>query len=448
MATVKFELHPAQQKIEEAFKSKRFIYVIAGRKFGKSYYAIRKAIIEAWRKPNAVVWYLAPYESQSFQISWMRFLQIIPREILKKAREDKKYIQLTNNSVVWIKGVQHETILRGENLDFAILDEFVNMPYYVWKSVLKPMFVVTQGKALFIGTVPDPRREYVSEEFLDDYEKYLNKPDEDNQAFNFSSFENPYIDKKTILKEIEEARNSGKADKEEWAKREYLGYYKREFGYVFDELDYRIHFVEPFEIPQSWIRIFAVDPHPNTPFASLWVAISPEDHYIVYREFQEEDLTLEQFARRVFEFEKKAKEHIILRLIDPTFANLELKTIGAKSVQQMLQMHGIYCKNANRDFNSFYFKMLQLIKRNAEGQTRFMVFKTCPITWYQITHLKWDVYHSRRRIEEGEVKYTARSGFFHFVDCLKYIINANITSTNVERIKEIKQLIKQIQKEA
>lgn len=438
--TLDFTLHDAQRKIDEALETHRFVYVIAGRKFGKSAYAIRKTIQKSQELPNQTLWYLAPFHTQAFEIAWMNFLEWIPKEIFLKSREDKKYILLKNGSIIWVKGVQHESILRGSELYFAVLDEFVNMSYYVWKSVLRPMFLKTRGKALFIGTVPDPRIEYVSQDFLDDFEKYLYRPTKDCVSFNFSSFENPYIAREEIEGEIKDAELKGRKT---WAEREYLGLYKREFGRVFP-FNYNSHVIKPFEIPSDWTKAMAIDPHPNAPTHALWIAISPENKFFVYREFAGDNLTIREFAREVLTLEGANKEYIRKRLIDPTFAEVELKAIGETSIRDMLQAEGLYLEPANRSFETWYFKMLELLQpKGSANLPDIFFFESCPSTIYQIAYLEWDTWHSRKAREELGGKDRPRKKDFHFADCLKYLINADLKYIERDKLLILKQKIKE-----
>lgn len=43
--------------------------------------------------------------------------------------------------------------------------------------------------------------------------------------------------------------------------------------------------VEPFPIPHDWTRYMAGDPHPRVPHAWLWMAVTPYQDWIVYREY-------------------------------------------------------------------------------------------------------------------------------------------------------------------
>lgn len=425
-----FTPHPSQRIIDEALNTHRYVYVIAGRKFGKTAYAIRRAIIEAW-KSDKPVWYLAPFNTQAFEIAWMDLLKAIPPEILQKSREDKKYILLKNGNTIWVKGVQHESILRGPELSFAVLDEFVNMSYYIWQSVLSPMFIRTRGKALFIGTVPDPRREFVSRDFIDDFKKYLLNPTQEAISFHFSSFDNPYLLPDEIEKAIRRAEEKGRRD---WAEREYLGKYELEFGTMFEITSKQI--IEPFEIPSDWFRIMAIDPHPNTPFASVWCAVNPSGEYFIYRELQQEHSTLQEFVNTIKRIEQDAKERIRIRVIDPTFAEVEQRAIGVPSVKSLLLRMGLNVQDANRNFETFFYKMRELIKTN-----RIFFFASCPLTIYQVSNMEWDTYSSRKRIEEGEVKHTPKRMNYHFFDCVKYIINHEFHYVDDYEIEMIKKII-------
>lgn len=42
--------------------------------------------------------------------------------------------------------------------------------------------------------------------------------------------------------------------------------------------------VHPFPIPETWTRYFMLDPHPRTPHAMLWIAVSPDGTGYAYRE--------------------------------------------------------------------------------------------------------------------------------------------------------------------
>lgn len=54
---------------------------------------------------------------------------------------------------------------------------------------------------------------------------------------------------------------------------------------VYPEFDPAIHVIPPERIPKRGCRYFAIDPHPRTPHAMLWVLIDRWNDWYVYREF-------------------------------------------------------------------------------------------------------------------------------------------------------------------
>jgi hypothetical protein len=54
---------------------------------------------------------------------------------------------------------------------------------------------------------------------------------------------------------------------------------------VFPNFKRELTVCEPFPIPHEWTRYFAIDPHPRTPHAFLWLAVSPFGQHFAYREY-------------------------------------------------------------------------------------------------------------------------------------------------------------------
>jgi hypothetical protein len=61
-------------------------------------------------------------------------------------------IQLPNDSTVSLRGADSYDSLRGNGIDFVVLDEFASMKPEVWTDVLRPALADRRGRALFIGT--------------------------------------------------------------------------------------------------------------------------------------------------------------------------------------------------------------------------------------------------------------------------------------------------------
>lgn len=131
----------------------RFRVVVAGRRWGKTAFSRISAIKAAARKPNQLVWYVAPSYQQARDIMWDALKGSIPREWIKgEPNETRMTIRLVNGSRIHLKGADKPDSLRGVGLDLAIIDEAQDIKEDVWKLVLQPTLASTNGRAIIIGT--------------------------------------------------------------------------------------------------------------------------------------------------------------------------------------------------------------------------------------------------------------------------------------------------------
>ena len=71
-------------------------------------------------------------------------------------------------------------------------------------------------------------------------------------------------------------------------------------GQYFSEFDPRRHVIDPFEIPRSWRKFRTID-YGLDCLACLWIAVSPEGKYYVYREFCKSNLTISSSTAEILE---------------------------------------------------------------------------------------------------------------------------------------------------
>lgn len=143
-------LSEAQQKIVD--DDSRFRVIVAGRRFGKTYLAIRELCYHA-RESNKDVWYVSPSYRQSKNIVWKQLKnKLTDLKWAKKINETELSIVLKNDSTISLKGADNHDSLRGVGLDFLVLDEFADIDPEAWYETLRPTLSDKQGKAMFIGT--------------------------------------------------------------------------------------------------------------------------------------------------------------------------------------------------------------------------------------------------------------------------------------------------------
>jgi hypothetical protein len=131
---------------------KRFIVVVAGRRWGKTMLALCWLIVNAFSGDNRTLYYLAPNGRQARRIAWALLQRLIPVGARRCTSQLQLSIELVNGSMIQLHGAYNPDSLRGVGLDFVVLDEFGNMDSDIWPSVIRPMLADRRGRALFIGT--------------------------------------------------------------------------------------------------------------------------------------------------------------------------------------------------------------------------------------------------------------------------------------------------------
>lgn len=436
---INYSPHASQALIHDALSrplTGEVVMVIAGRRFGKTILACNEIIKRAIEIPGARIWYVAPTKDQAFRIAWRVMLKYLPHELIAHKREDRHTLELVNGSLIEFLGVQDQVFLLGAGLHFVVLDEFPTIPYTAWYDVIRPMLLDYNGDALFIGSVPDPKVHSISQEFINMYED-LTAADVatgEHRAFSFPSMDNPYINAEKIARDIDDMKRKGRAGD---VSRIYYGAYTREYGLVFPGFKIDVHTCDPFEIPKTWARMMAVDPHPQKPIHGLWMAQDPGREWWVYRErcfesdIDRKPLTVQESAaqQRLLE----GDEAIRLRLIDPTFAKVEHKVLGQKSVVQQYAQLGLYFQEGNRNFMTFFNEITDRLR--ALPHTTFHVFKTCPGLIRQLQSYMWDSWASLRAREDKGAKDRPKATNDDYISCLKYLANTNVPSLDPARVK-------------
>lgn len=143
-------LSNAQRQVTESIARNRV--VAAGRRFGKTYLAIRE-MAKVARLPNKRVWYVSPSYRMSKQIAWALLKEkLIEVRWAEKFNEQDLTAILRNKSTISLRGADNPDSLRGVGLDFLVMDEAADIKPEAWFSVLRPTLSDTGGSALFLGT--------------------------------------------------------------------------------------------------------------------------------------------------------------------------------------------------------------------------------------------------------------------------------------------------------
>src|SRR6266851_9128593 len=130
---------------------KRFRGVAAGRRGGKTFLALTELIQAAWG-PGRMAWYVAPTYRQAKRVAWKMLKNLTRPYWASPPNETDLSIELTVGGIIALRGADNYDSLRGNGLDFVVLDEYASMAPEAWTEVLRPSLADKQGRALFIGT--------------------------------------------------------------------------------------------------------------------------------------------------------------------------------------------------------------------------------------------------------------------------------------------------------
>ncbi len=133
---------------------KRFINVVAGRRFGKSKVIAMRQFRKAYIKPKQETRYVAPSYKMARRDFWEPLKAMIdPGYILKKNESDLA-ITLLNKSRIMLLGADNPDSLRGPGLDLADFDEYADIEARTWSEVIRPALAAQDppGEAGFFGT--------------------------------------------------------------------------------------------------------------------------------------------------------------------------------------------------------------------------------------------------------------------------------------------------------
>jgi hypothetical protein len=219
MSQINLVLSLKRHQAEVFSCDKRFIVLVAGRRWGKTTLAVWWLVVNAFRSENRICYYVAPTYGQAKRIAWRVLKVLVPTEARCRISEQELSIELPNGSIIELHGADRPDRLRGVGLDCVVLDEYANMKSDTWSAVIRPALSNRVGRALFIGT---PRgRNHL-------YELFLQAKFRKNWApFLFSTEQGGYVSHDEL------AVVAGEMDPQEYA---------REFCASFEDSGVRVYY--------------------------------------------------------------------------------------------------------------------------------------------------------------------------------------------------------------
>jgi hypothetical protein len=186
--------HDRQKEIVDACLDPNifFIVCVIGRQFGKTTISENMAIFWAINQPSSTVYWVSPTDSQSQKVYKDIINAIFESGIVKSKKMPKGDTEIVfkNGSKILFRSAQSEDNLRGQSVDYMILDEAAFIKRTTIETILMPMLAIRGKKCLFIST---PK----GKNYLHDY--FLNGKSKPNwKSLRFSTYDSPFASPEII----------------------------------------------------------------------------------------------------------------------------------------------------------------------------------------------------------------------------------------------------------
>ena len=198
---------------------------------------------------------------------------------------------------------------------------------------------------------------------------------------------------------------------------------------AFPEFSVEKHVIEPFEIPRHWNRIKGVDYGYASESAVVWAAIDPDDDtIIVYRELYKKQLTGEDLAALITEYESE-DPYSVSGVLDTAAWNRT--GYSGPTIGETLVKAGHKLRPADKNRIAGKVQIHERLKIAQSGRPKMQIFNTCPNLIRELQSLPAD----KSRPEDVDTK--AQD---HAYDALRYLVMSRPRSSSpFEQMFEFKR---------
>lgn len=161
----------------------RFKVLDCGRRWGKTRLGVMECLDIAAQGGRA--WWVAPSYKMS-EVGWRPLRRLAVQVPGAEVRRGDHQINLPGGGSVSVRSADNPDSLRGEGLDYVVLDECAFMHEDAWRQSLRPALADRLGRALFIST-PKGRNWFWR------MWQYAIGNDSDWHAWQFTTYDNPHI---------------------------------------------------------------------------------------------------------------------------------------------------------------------------------------------------------------------------------------------------------------
>lgn len=371
----------------------RFRVAICGRRFGKTFLAMRELARFA-RFPDRRCWFIAPTRGQGKGIVWDQLKdRLYDLNWVAKANESELTLSLVNGSEISIKSADSFDRMRGFSVDFCVFDEFADMDPDVWTAV-RPTLSDKKGHALFIGT-PKGVGNW-SKDIFD-----MSLTSEDWASFQYTTLDGGRVDPLEIA--------AARAEMDERT-------FRQEYEATFESYAGRIYYAFTRENVVAWRQ-----PVPDTVYIGMDFNIDPMSATIGIRYgetlhiIDEIRMFSSNTNEMVAEIRSRYPKHKVWVYPDPAARQRKTSAPVGQTDLSILQNAGFTVKAPNahdpvrEGINAVNARLC-----DATGARHLLVDPKCK---YTIESLE------RHAYKEGTSQPDKDSGYDHMSDALRYMVS-------------------------
>lgn len=191
-------------------------------------------------------------------------------------------------------------------------------------------------------------------------------------------------------------------------------------GIIYKDYEPGVHRIASFPISGNYTIYMALDPHPRTPHACMWMAVDPHGTKFVIDELFTTGGP-EELSAKILAIESSKGYNIARRIIDP-MAFVKDQTKDVPVLQEQLAAKGLYFEAASKDLSTGILRVQQSLKYGKEDGViikppELYVVDTCSRVDWEFKRYVWSEW-SPSMSENKSPRSHPKDKDDHMMECL------------------------------
>lgn len=352
---------------------------------------------------------LVPTTYRTFLDICTTYLGGIPGPVVKQFHQTQNWVDFTNGSRVYFRGLKDVTSLGSWNLGWFGIDEATECTEDQFNMLTSRLRLSVPGIRYFGLLASNPGLGWV-------HTKFIAKPMDEYAFIPALPRDNPYLPsgyESRLRRDFPEV----------WVRRYLDGEWLAVEGPVLPEFDPRTHVIAPINLPENWNRYRGMDYGMSAPTCVLWAAMSPSGDVFIYREYYEPNLTIAQHADNIMAY--TAGERVQYTVGDPHMQSKTLeKNGGFYSPQTEFAQHGIVVVPSSSDTLASIARLRGMLRVDysrlnydtlSRGAPSLYIFDTVENLPDQLATWQWKTRDDGKEVTKADKQDHAR-------DALRYLV--------------------------